>query len=129
MNESTKNSTQEEVSVTPEENDEEKENTTTNVWNDQIYDKFSEFKTLRAKWKDDMKKACKHSSNFFEEVEELIQKFLDTWSPDKSEELLKYVNEKFYGLERFLVLNGISCINQNTNPFYSIYQTSSNSDD
>ena len=127
--ESTKNSTQKDVSDTTKENDEAKEDTTKNVWNEQIDEKFSEFKTLRAKWKDDMKKACKHSSKFFEEVEELIQKFLDTWSPDKSEELLKYVNEKFYGLVRFLVLNGISCINQNTNPFYSICQTSSNSDD
>ena len=129
LNESAKNSPQNVVNDTPEENDEEKEDTTKNVWNEQIDEKFSEFKTLRAKWQDDMKKACKHSSEFFEDREKCIQYFLDSWSSDKSEKLLNYVSESVKELERFLAIRGISCINQNTMPFYSIYQTSSDSDD
>ena len=107
LNESAKNSTQNEVNDTTEENDEKKEDTT-NVWNEQINEKFSEFKTLRAKWTPIMKKSWAHkkySVEFFEEEERQIQYFLTNWSTDKSEKLLNCVDQKIKGFERFLAAN------------------------
>ena len=126
--ESTKNSSQSEVSDTTEENDEEKEDTT-NVWNEQIYEKFSEYKALKAKWEDDMKKACVHSVPYFEGRQEMIQHFMDNWSSNKSEKLLTFIDDCFQHLTRHLAIRGISSINRNTNWNFSILQqTSSNSD-
>ena len=107
MNESAKNSTQNEVNDTTEENDEKKEDTT-NVWNEQINEKFSEFKTLRAKWTPIMKKSWahkKHSVEIFEDEERLIEHFLTNWSTDKSEKLLNFVDGRIKGFERFLAAN------------------------
>ena len=107
LNESAKNSTQNEVNDTTEENDEKKEDTT-KVWNEQINEKVSEFKTLRAKWTPIMKKSWAHkkySVEFFEEEERQIQYFLTNWSTDKSEKLLNCVDQKIKGFQRFLAAN------------------------
>ena len=101
---------------------------TTNDLNEKIDEKFSEFKALKAKWEDDIKKAGKHEAEYFEHTQEMIQHFLDTWSSDKYEKLLTYVDGKIGELDRFLAGRGISVINPNTIPHYSIRQTLSNSD-
>ena len=124
LNESTKNSTQKYVSDSIDEDDEDKEDL-----NEKIEKKFSEFKTLKAEWEDDMKKACKHKTVYFVQTEEMIQRFLDTWSSDKYEQLLTFVVGKLGELQRFLAIRGISSINPNTLPHFSIRQSSSNSDE
>ena len=129
LNESAKNSTQNKVNDTTEENDEKKQDST-NVWNEQIYEKFSEYKSLKAKWENDMKKACVHSLPYFEGRQEMIQHFMDNWSSSKSKELLTFIDDFFQHLTRHLAICGISSINRNTNWNFSILQqTSSNSDD
>jgi len=117
LNESAKN-------LTIEENDEEKEDSTTNVWNEQINEKFSEFKSLKAKWEDDMIKA--HTILYFEQKQEMMQHFMVNWSSDKSEKLLTFIDDTFQHLKRHLAIRGISSINPNTLPHFSIRQSSSN---
>ena len=98
----TKISTQNEVNgTTTEENDEEKEDTT-NGWDDQINKIVSEYKTLMTKWRDHMKERCPQLAKRYEEEEELIQKFFDNWSFDKSEKLLEYVDWQLKKLKCFL---------------------------
>ena len=126
--ESTKNSAQNELkNSNSEENDEENKDTPNDL-NEKINQKFSEFKALKAKWEDDIKKAGKHEAVYYEEIQEKIQRLLDTWSSDKYEKLLTYVDDKIGDLERFLTGRGISAININTMPDYSIRQTLSKSD-
>ena len=113
--ESTKNSTQNEANDTSEErkNDED----TTNYWNQQINEAFSEYNALREKYADKMQKACKISAEYFEGRPKPVSNWIPNWPADKRmEKLLSFRDDLLKQLKGFLAIRGISKKNQNSLP-------------
>ena len=117
--ESTKIYTQKEVNDTTtaeKKNYDEKEDTT-NDWNHQINEAFSEYNALMAKFADKMKKVCKDSTEYFEERPKHVSNWIPNWPADKRmEKLLSFRDGLLKHLKGFLAIRGISKKNQNSPP-------------